>query len=80
MANTAGSYIPSIGDRVKIVGLHNDDHYSKIPDKILDKEFEILSAPRCFREGTWGFGATDEDVVFFAAFIEPVFQTELQHA
>jgi hypothetical protein len=69
-------YIPAAGDRVKVVGLHNDDAHSGEPDLYIDKEFTIAENPAFFypnefRSGCWGFQTT-EGIVFYAAIIEQV--------
>lgn len=68
------AYIPCKGDTVKIVGLHNDDAASKIPDLFIGKEYLITTDPHEFRPGCWGFACSDQEQasVFFAAIVEKV--------
>jgi hypothetical protein len=67
------SYIPKPGDKVKIVGLHNDDAYSKHPDNyiglvvVIDID-ELISETA---EGYFTFRTAD-GYCFYAAKVEPV--------
>ena len=69
------TYIPRCGDKVKIVGLHNDDSYSSNPDNYIGLvvRIDFDSPVREYRDGCYGFSGLDEDnngYVFFAAIVE----------